>query len=355
MIALLKTFQLEIERVFILLIELGWRLFHRFDRHLYSEALRVRHVTEGAAIKPPRKFFILVLFCNGDIPGFTRTLIDAIARSQFNLVAVSNGTLTAQARAKLLGKSCLFIERNNVGRDFGGYKDGVNIVLRRFAEIDRLIIANDSVFYLPQGLDQLINSLDADDDVIGISESYKGFYHVASFLLSFGKRVVSNDAFIKFWRDYKPLESRQWAIFEGEGKLVQRLMRAGFRPRALYRTEDLARELDTVEGFKLLPAEIRRQLSDPLTPSRSLGGERAASEIIKHNQMHAVGFLFYKFKNLPLIKRDIVFREIYSLAEVESLLNGIDGPLRGEIIDDLRRRGGPEDFGYFRRLMHRHG
>jgi hypothetical protein len=351
---ILVSVKFEAERLLALWIELGWRIFSQFDRTLYSEALRVREVTEGAAIKSSRKFFILVLYCKARVPAFTRTLIDSVAHSEFNLVVVSNGTLASEARAELLGKSCLFVERNNVGRDFGGYKDGVNIVLRRFAEIDRLVIANDSVFYLSRGLDQLINSLDTGDDVIGVSETHKGFYHVASFMLSFGKRVVSSDAFVKFWRDYKPLGSRQWAIFEGEGKLVQRLTRAGFKPRALYRVEDLTRELDSAEGFKLLPAEIRTQLSDPPIYSESLG-ERATSEIMKHNQMHAVGFLFYKFKGLPLIKRDIVFREIYPLAEVESVLDDVEGPLRDEIIDDLRRRGGPEHFGYFRRLMHRHG
>jgi hypothetical protein len=334
----------------------------------------VRGLTEGGGIKPSRKFFIFVLYCDGNIPGFTRTLIDAIARSEFNLIAVSNGTVTSEARVELLGKSCLFIERNNVGRDFGGYKDGINILLRRFAEIDRLVIANDSVFYLPRGLDQLITSLDAvDEDFIGVSETYKNFYHVASFMLSFGKRVVSSAAFLEFWREYKPLGSRQWAIFEGEGKLVQRLMRAGFEPRVLYRVEDVARQLNSAEGYKFLPAEIRMRLSDPETKQNGLLwrsvkscqdssvcdckslGERAADEIMKHNQMHAVGLLFYKFKNLPLIKRDIVFREIYSLAEVASFLDGVENSLRDEIIADLSRRGGPERLGYFRRLMHRHG
>jgi hypothetical protein len=173
-------------------------------------------------------------------------------------------------------------------------------------------------------------------------------------MLSFGKRVISSDAFVKFWSDYKPLGSRQWAIFEGEGKLNQRLMRAGFKLRALYRVEDLTQELNTAEGTKLLPAEIRNRLSDPAAQAESLG-ERAAGEVMKRNQMHAVGFLFYKFRSLPLIKRDIVFREIYSLTEVVNLLDDVEGPLRDEIIEDLRRRGGPEHFGYFRRLMHRHG
>jgi hypothetical protein len=355
MIGLLRSVRLGTERLIVLLVELGWRVFHRFNRSLYSEALRIREVTEGTLAKPSQKFFILVLYCNGDIPGFSRTLIDAIGRSQFNLVAVSNGTMKPEARAELLGKSCLFIQRNNVGRDFGGYKDGINIVLRRFAEIERLIIANDSVFYLPTGLDQLITSLDADDDFVGVSETFKGFYHVASFMLSFGKKVISSDAFVQFWRDYRPLGSRQWAIFEGEGKLVRRLMRAGFKPRALYRVEDLTRELNTAEGFKLLPTDIRARLSDPPGHSRESVGGRAASEIMKHNQMHAAGLLFYKFRNLPLVKRDIVFREIYPLAEVATLLDDLEDPLRDEIIADLRRRGGPEHFGYFRRLMHRHG
>lgn len=365
----------QIEHAFVLALETVQTLFNRLDPRVHSEAMRVRSVREGGDQKAGGKFFVLVLYCTTTLPTFTRTIIEAVARSPFNLVIVSNAQLTAALTDELLGKCRLLIERNNIGRDFGGYKDGVAVVLRRF-DVERLVIANDSVFYLNEGLDDLIARLDGQHDLIGVSEVYDHHYHVASFLMSFGRRVVQSRAFREFWQGYKPLGSRRWAIFRGEGDLSAQLLRAGFRPHILYRAVHLRPYLANQDAvLPLLPLQVRAWLAgagEPrsttflhkvaiavkrlrgLPPAQRQGADLVIDEVMGRNQMHAAGLMFRKFMGLPLIKRDLYYRDVYSLDDLAASLADQPPALRDEILADLRRRGNSERFGPFGRLLHRH-
>ena len=366
----------QIEHAFVLALETIQQLFDRLDPCVYSEAKRIRSVREGAAEKPGGKFFVLVLYCTDKLPAFTRTLIDAVARSRFNLVIVSNARLTDGLTEELRGKSRLLIERNNIGRDFGGYKDGVAVVLRRF-DVERLVIANDSLFYLPAGLDELLTKLDGPHDLIGVSEVYDHHYHVASFLMSFGRRVVQRATFRDFWRRYKPLSSRRWAIFRGEGDLSAQLLRAGFRPHILYRAMHLRPYLaNDVAVTPLLPLQVRTWLAGSgearsttlmhkigialkwlrgIPQTKREGADLVIDEVMGRNQMHAAGLMFRKFKGLPLIKRDLYYRGVYSLDDLAAAMADQPPDLREEIMADLRQRGNSERLGPFGRLLHRHG
>ena len=368
----------QIEHAFVLVLEAVQQLFNRLDPRVYSEALRIRSVHEGGDDKAGGKFFVLVVYCTDTLPAFTRTLIDAVARGPFNLVIVSNAQLTDGLAEELRSKCRLLIERNNIGRDFGGYKDGIAIVLRRF-DVERLVIANDSLFYLSEGLDVLLAKLDGPHDLIGVSEVYDHHYHVASFLMSFGRRVVESAAFRDFWRRYKPLGSRRWAIFRGEGDLSAQLLRGGFRPHILYRAVHLRPYLANLANddavMPLLPLQIRAWLAGSGEPRSTTllhkigialkwlrgaprakleGADLVIDEVMGRNQMHAAGLMFRKFMGLPLIKRDLYYRGVYSLDDLAAMVADQPPDFREEIMADLRRRGNSERLGPFGRLLHRH-
>lgn len=365
----------QAEHLYILALEGCMRLVNRLDPDIYSEARRVRSIEDGKAHKPGGRYFVLLIYCNGELPGFTRNMIEAIARSAFNLVLVSNGELKPALRKELLTKSRLLIERKNIGRDFGGYKDGVSVAMRRFADIERLVVANDSVFFL-DGLDELLAALDGPQDFIGISEVYEHHYHVASFMLSFGRRVLESRAFREFWRRYKPMATRRWAIFKGEGALTATLLRAGFRPHVLYRASHLRAHLaGTPQEVALLPIEVRAIIAgtgDP-TPTTTLHkfgvfvkwlgsvrprqrtlSETIVDEIMARNQMHAAGYMFRKFLKMPMIKRDIFYRSVYSLEDLSDMVGDQPPALREEILSDTEQRGNTERFNAYRKLLHRH-
>jgi len=356
-----------IEHAFILLIEGFRRTIYRLDPLLYVERFRIRKICNGKLHRATGKYFILVVFAKSSLPSFTKTLITAIKESPFNLIIVSNKQLDKLLRAELLENCCLLIERVNIGRDFGGYKDGISVLFRRFPNIERLVIANDSNFYLEKGLDRLIADLDGREDFIGVSEVFEHHYHVASFLLSFGPGVLVDPVFRKFWIRFLPISTRNWGIFKGEGKLTEILMTAGHHPHILFTADQLLPKLERLsvqeakELVSLLPREIREKLIAILERPEVLPevimddfAEAAVKKIMERNQMHAAGFLLMKFLGMPLFKRDIVYRELFTLEEVARIISKSDGQMQAEIIADIGSRPSSAQLNPIRRLLFRH-
>jgi hypothetical protein len=355
-----------LEHLFVWSLELARRCFLRLDPRLYSESLRIREVIDGLAKHDSEKVAVVVLYFRTAVPTFTMNLIAALNRQSFNVAIVSNTTLDDVSRSRLLRQCCLYIERENLGRDFGGYRDGISVVLRRFANIKKLILANDSVYYLEEGLDSLVSELDGPGDFIGISEIFEHHYHVASFLLAFGPSVIADPVFRKFWSGYRPISTRMWAILEGEGALTRSLMEAGYRPHVLFKAEHLMPKLQKLgdgelkQAAGLLSAPMRQSLSEAIDHLGGCNGtardafvQSLIDAVIERNQMHAAGFLFMRLLNLPLFKRDVVFRGMFSTDEALEILSDLEEPVRGEIIADLAARSPPAAL--LRRMQYRHG
>jgi hypothetical protein len=365
----------KLEYAAILVLEGLLRVARRLDPRLYSRRARLKAVRQGAAVKPDGAFLIFVFYATGPLPGFTRTFIDAVARSPFNLILVANAPVENSLAADLLSRCCLLIERANVGRDFGAYKDGIGVLMERFPGVQRLVIANDSVFYLQDGLDSLLRALNGSEDFIGVSEVYDHHYHVASFLQSFSRRVLTSAAFRRFWENYRPIGTRRWAILKGEGALTSALLKAGFRPHVLFRVSMLRSRLRTAGDLRVLkpllppaiydkiagtaepdlPELIRRRFARAAPEESPAVADAITNRVMATNQLHGAGFLFWRFMGLPLVKRDICYRGIHTLSQVASILSPVDAAARDEILADLERRGDGGQIPIVLRPLYHHG
>ena len=248
------------ERFFIIYpIEGVMRLWYFLDPRVYFQALRIRNVTDGNIEKRNDTFVVFVLYAKASLPTFTKNAFDAIERSPHNLIIVSNAPLPPLVKAELTDKCHKIIERKNIGRDFGAYKDGINYVLEHYPAASRIVVMNDSVFFLRRTLDKLIVDLNGPQDFIGVTEVHQFHYHVQSFMLSFGRAVLQSSAFKRFWKRYLPVGTRRWAIHRGEIRLTRQMTRAGFRPHILFQAAHLLPHLqnqpvrDVIEATRLLP------------------------------------------------------------------------------------------------------
>jgi len=120
------------EHVVVLAIETARRLAHRLDARLYAANRRVKGVRECVGLKASDKFVVFVLYCDRALPSFTKSAIECFGNSEFNLVVVANSALNPSALQYIESRCQLLIERANIGRDFGGYKDGIDEVFRRY-------------------------------------------------------------------------------------------------------------------------------------------------------------------------------------------------------------------------------
>jgi hypothetical protein len=162
---------------------------------------------------------------------------------------------------------------------------------------------------------------------------------------------------------------RRWAILRGEGALTATLTAAGFRPHVLYQTEALRRSLERYSSERIaaeveaLPAKARITISRSwrarsaagVSPDAARLAGDIADAIHARNQMHYGGFLYRRHLGLPLIKRDIVHRGVYSLPEALANLSDLEPQWLEAIAADLRGRRPPASYGPLRRMLHRHG
>jgi hypothetical protein len=407
-------------RLIVLPAEMIMRAWRHLDQRVYSEHLRVRAVTEGRVPKKGDRYLLFLLFTRNEIPPFTRTVLEAIQRSRLNLIVVSNLELSAEAREKLLEGCHLLIERKNVGRDFGGYKDGISILFKRTKDVERLIILNDSLFFVGENIDDMIAGLDGDHDVIGIAEDFLLHYHIQSYAISFSGAVLANKQFRKYWRNYRPIATRRWTIARGERGLTRRLLKSGYSPHILYHGASLLPKLralslrDLLAAVQLLPAQFRERLflefddirnthtkvtlpaietlaksarrlnrlNDTeidemrnatvglmLTMSEQIAkvhgererwiienfSDRIVSTITDGNQIHIGGFLFMKYLGMPAFKRDLFYREVYELEEIDEVISELGTPMKEEIMGDLRQKGTARLLTGLRKILYRHG
>jgi hypothetical protein len=84
-------------------------------------------------------------------------------------------------------------------------------------------------------------------------------------------------------------------------------------------------------------------------------GEGVASAVAARNQIHHGGFLFVKYLGLPAIKRDVFFRELYPLEEIDERLEFLPKETKEEVMADLRQKGTARLLPGLSRILYRHG
>ena len=193
-----------------------------------------------------RSFAVVALFPTTD-PVYEvslKYLISGLQNNGLKVVLVLNKKADESLNQYFNESKCIVINRTNNGRDFGAYKAGVlwldNVV--GLGDIDRLVLANDTLLWLNDGTSIISKTL--KDDWSSLFLNLELHTHAQSFFLSFSNEVIQNKKFIKFWNNFVPLNFRRHAILFGEIKLSTILIEEGYRCKpvvnpALLTTGDL--------------------------------------------------------------------------------------------------------------------
>ena len=339
------------------------------------------------------RYALVASFGRRKLPASLERVIPALKARGLNVVLCHNGPLDAEALERLRPHLHAVIKRPNLGRDFGAYCDGVRYLQRLKAPPKRVLFVNDSVFFLPQGLDKLIADLDDDRHAyIGLTENYQYHYHVGSFLWSINDTVFTSRAFRAFWNQYFPFSTRRYSIDCGEVRVTRYLMKkGGFVPHILYSMHEAGERLlnwsidDVKENFHLLPLHARHlafqfgfeqvfvdplqvrgggprndgALSRDLTASREIYAADYVRELVKFieagNQAHLGCGIFAKYLGMPAIKKDVVYRDNYHATDVITMMQDLGYPDLDEVALEIRRRGYPVIQGMLRRLLYVRG
>jgi hypothetical protein len=285
----------------------------------------------------------------------------------YNIVLINNGPLPGAAASALLHYCHTFFTKPHGGRDFGSYQFATAWLHRTVpaAEIRQVLYCNDSVFIRPSRFAALLARLrDRDSLYIGVTGSSERFYHVSSWFFAVSGVVFDHPGFHEFWRRYTPFSSRTYVIRRGEIGLSQALSKLHIDPEILFTAEAAVDECFKTETPRVIQAVARlssiwlwdQQLRPYFSnleyaePTASGKGELPllSKEFLRRrlidysdseNNMNFYNLFYAEYCDLPFLKKDLVYRGQYLIAQIEEVVGRWEGCDRQHV---------PEVLGYFR-------
>ena len=217
-----------------------------------------------------------------------------------------------------------------------------------------MIYCNESVFIRPSRLPNTVKRIrQSRAPHIGMTGTWESTYHVSSWLFAVSGELFRDPAFQQFWADYLPTSSRTHTIWYGEIALSAHLQRQGIQPEILYPPQlvgDLCVSLDADRLGRALPrlssSILWHDLLNRMSATDVVGREILRRIVLDqgelHNASNLYNLLLVEFCDFPFLKKDLVFRNDYSLSQVEEALRSWDGEDHqhvAEIVGFFRSRG----------------
>jgi len=158
---------------------------------------------KGNAAEPSQK---LCLFAHYDVQGqiapYVLYYLECLKNLGAHTVLISTApNLNDSEVSKALPYCSQVIQRKNLGLDFGSWKIGL-LETPGWKQVDQLILANDSVYGPFFPLDAIFKRME-HFDFWGMTSSREKQYHLQSYFLVFGKKVLQNPAFSQFWEQFQ--------------------------------------------------------------------------------------------------------------------------------------------------------
>ncbi|HTU53571.1 MAG TPA: rhamnan synthesis F family protein [Acetobacteraceae bacterium] len=182
----------------------------------------------------------VAVFCHFDRAGRIRDdlrhYLAELGRCGFSIVFVSNSRRLQPAEIVFLQKHCAgVITRRNAGFDFSAWKDALLACGLPRPDTSTLLLVNDSVYGPIRPLWPTLSAIDfAAADLWALTDSWQLRYHLQSYFLIAGPRVLQSHAWKKFWSEVRPLAMKRWVIRRFEIGLSQTMLRAGFRLHSVW-------------------------------------------------------------------------------------------------------------------------
>lgn len=266
----------------------------------------VRRVRAGArTLEGARDVCVVVHFDRrGRVHDYLMYYLYQLYGYGFELIFVSNSDeLDPADVARLQDISALIVERENVGYDFGAWKDGIALI-PDLASVNRLLLVNDSVYGPFHNIEASLDRMAAEDaDIWGMTDGWDFGFHLQSYFILFHAAALRSPAFAEFWSRVRYIQSKFEVVRRYEIGLTKAMGRGRLRCRALFPYRDCARALvqSVVEGGVL----------EKLDPVRQSFVQLVYKTIDAGRPLNATHF-FWDYliakKQFPFIKRELLQR-----------------------------------------------
>jgi len=180
----------------------------------------------------------VAILCHYDRDGVLRSdtlrYLRELHAAGFWIAVVSNGTpVGPEGVAALRDVAGALLTRRNIGVDFSAWRMAMRRLGLPRPETNRILLINDSVYGPVLPLGPLLARM-SGADLWGMTDSGQRDWHLQSYFLLAGPRLIHAPLWRRFWRGVVPLPFRRWTVGRYEIGLSQRVAAAGLTARALF-------------------------------------------------------------------------------------------------------------------------
>ena len=331
--------------------------------------------------KKNKRLAIFVAFhSSNEIPESNLNYLKIIKKSFFNIIYVHNGPLEKKAKKALIDQGCFIICRENIGQDFGAWKDTICFLeeYKLLNKLDWLLLCNDSNFCFggKNGLEfknkfkDTLNIRNKKFDFISLNCNYEGLFHYQSYFLCLSNKIITKAEFKNFWQKYIPLNNRYHAIKKGEIKFSNKILKK-FRPKVLLTSHELCKSMqkELTNGYESISNFLPQNLyfletcfnlyDSKKSKNIAQGISRLINSLESYNPSHVFGILNIIYLKSPFLKKDVTRMGVFSINQVHELLStptlNIKDNLKNEIIKLLINQGTPNSYLGSRRIAVKKG
>jgi len=185
-----------------------------------------------------RKIAIYVLYQPSGLSESVFATACYLVRCEYEIIVISNAPLLPADRLRLADIASEVVERPNFGYDFGAYQEAILSLGHRLADLDALLLINDSV-WVPflTGEDPLAEMESLPLQVVAAQvfgerlmrrKAGKRLHPIlGSYFLLFRGQALTHNAFQSFWRSYRMSSNKEITLRRGERELSRRMYESG--------------------------------------------------------------------------------------------------------------------------------
>lgn len=193
------------------------------------------------------KVAIFLVYQPNGVAASVRQTCEHLSQRGYSVLLMSNTPLGISDRDGLSHLVWRFVERENFGYDFGGYRDGIQLLQHWGIVPEQTLVLNDSIWFPVRPDETLTSQMEASSaGFIGAFRFVDPPAHDAehagiflSYLLCFKKSVWLSDAFRDYWRDYICSSNKMLTVKRGERGLSRALFATGLSSEGIYSRDRL--------------------------------------------------------------------------------------------------------------------
>lgn len=302
-------------------------------------------------------------------------MLDELHKNGITPIVVSNLPLSKDDLECLKARCAYVMQRQNIGYDFGGYRDGILSIEKNINNFNRLWILNDSAWYIPRDSGWFDVVRKKNHDFVGASstltrgkissfmnvQSYWPYrkdhklFHYGSFALSFGANILRDPDFLKFWRKLNITNDKRLTVLRGEIGLTQWVVRRGFSHSSTSDLDDLDVVLSElpVEELRLMARNVMllddgnlEKLRNNILNDRKEGNDERdllsafiLFSVAKMGFVYAVADYAMSARGLQFLKKSPMRLNSNSYDRILKIVADIPGPVGVSIRDEVKMLG----------------